>query len=425
MTAIAHAFAEQNSNQTTQSASYVDITGVSIASSNFTAGKKYLLWVTSRLSTDSGAELAGMRLAHGGTAFADSEYQLNLTSASNSCAYPWFVVWTAVSGEAITLQFARVTGTTSTVSADQVALFAMNLSDDVQENTDWLYAESTGDLSLTTTFQDGASVTFTPGTASQDWLVATVARIVHTTTTNNARSRIDRSGEAASSLPESGKEVDGTTSAGDIYTNIRVFNLGAASNTFKEQAASTGANAHTRLYSAIFVLNLNKFKNHANAYTEADQNLSATNYATQLQTISITPDVASDVLIGAWFGFDCGNASRDAEFRVQLDNSDQPAGQTTDNYQYDAGSDATDEEAMALITMPNLSAAAHTIDLDASADATTGTPVGQYATLFAFTMELAAAGGGGPAPEPETGQPFDRRFWGIPGHAGYSAGVHN
>lgn len=44
--------------------------------------------------------------------------------------------------------------------------------------------------------------------------------------------------------------------------------------------------------------------------------------------------------------------------------------------------------------------------------------------LIRRTYVMVAAEAGAPAPE-STGQPFHRRFWGIPGHVGYSAGVHN
>ena len=57
------------------------------------------------------------------------------------------------------------------------------------------------------------------------------------------------------------------------------------------------------------------------------------------------------------------------------------------------GIDNTDQEPMGMSTMvTNMIAAAHTVDLDGSVNATTGTPDAEAATLWAVTMELPAAG---------------------------------
>lgn len=56
------------------------------------------------------------------------------------------------------------------------------------------------------------------------------------------------------------------------------------------------------------------------------------------------------------------------------------------------GIDNTDQEPMGMSTMvTNMTAAAHTIDLDGSVNATTSTPAAKYASLWAFTLELPAA----------------------------------
>lgn len=390
MAAIAHSSTQQNTNQSTTSATYVDVSGASIASTEFTVDKKYLLWVSAQIRVGTLDVVMGMQAVHGSTTFAESELLAAVSNTANfGTTYNWFHVWTAVSGESIKLQF-KSNGT-ATVNADQIHLLAINLSDDLVENTDWFFAEDATDaLNIGLTPVDGASVTFTPSGVS-DWLVAAWAQI--RSQAINLFSALIRSGEASSSLPESLTEQNITE---DIYLvlNPRVFALTAASNTFKEQARSSAAGGTAdRLHSRVFALNLNAFRNHANAYTEADVNLGTVDYGTALQTISITPDVAGDVWIGSYFGFDKQNTSREVEFRVQVDNVDEPAGQTTDNYQFSQSDENTDEDPFSLSTMPNLTAAEHTIDLDASADSTTATPAAQYRTLWAVTMELPAAAG--------------------------------
>ena len=404
--AIAHAFTEVNTAQTTMSETLVDVPGASIASGNFVAGKKYLLYVTAQMTNQAATYSVELVALHGTTPFDDalggsggSYAVFSTASASMQWAYGWFTVWTAVSGEAIKLQFRRP-GEVGTAQVNRTAMLAINLSDNLAENTDWAFAEDATDVTLTTAFTDGASVTVTPAEAS-NWLVLTSSQGPGANGgAALALTRISRSGEDASVLPEARVEVN---LLGDQMpmTLARVFALTAASNTFTEQsAASANGLGIVRTHSSVFVLNLSKFKVHASAYTEPELALSATAYATQLQTLSITPTGAGDVWIGAYWGFDRNNALRNAKFRVQVDNVDQPAGQTTDADVFAQTNDATDEDPMVLSTLANLTATAHTVDLDASVDATTGGPTahrpprhtpppsGQHRTLWAVTMEL-------------------------------------
>jgi hypothetical protein len=391
MAEIAHAFTEQNTNQTTSSISYVDVTGANIASGNFTVGKKYLLYITAQLANSLGNRQAYLKVLHGSTDFAESESNREQVGAGVRRTYTFLTVWTAVSGEAIKLQF-HASNPDETVGVDQVAMLAINLSDDVTEDTDWFFNERSTDDTLSGTPTDGASITFTPGTASDDWLVLVTAQYDPVVDTDRVLQVLDRSGEATSSLPQADVGLQEADSSGILHGMARVFTLGAASNTFKEKSTAQSGSP-IRLHSTIFALNLNKFDRHAFAYTEADENLSATDYATELQTASITPTVTGDVWMGAYWGFDKNAGARLAKFRVQVDNSDQPAGQTTDAYdfRYDSNYDG-DEDPFLLSTLANLSNAAHTVDLDASVDDVTGTPAGQQRTIWAVTMELAAVG---------------------------------
>src|ERR1043166_282832 len=393
MAAINHGVSSRTTAATTNSTSYVDVdtTNAAIASSNFTAGKKYLLFVTyhkSSSSTGSSTGLVSAQFLHGTTAFAESEDIGGQGTASQYFACAFMTVWTAGSGEGHKMQFKAASVPTTTV--DQITMFWMNLSDDVTENTDWAYGESATDFSLTTVLQSGGSVTIVPNTSGHDWLVASYDQIDATSATVLARGIINRAGEGASSLPQWQRPYRGTGyQCTDLL--VRVFNLGNASNTFEGEHASITSSAHTRLHSSIFILDLNKFAAHGNAYTEADTALGTGSFGTQLQTASITPTVTSDVWAGVYWGFDIGNTSRLAHFRMQLDNADSPATQTSDNYPFHATADATAEIVEFVTDVPApLSAAAHTFDLDADTDSTTGAPGGQEATVWAVTMELAS-----------------------------------
>ncbi len=384
---VPHAFTEQNTEQTTSSTGLVDVPGASIDSSNFVAGRKYLIHITAQITDTVGAGGADVIAVHGSTTFNESEFFFVPGTTGERATYSWFTVWTAVGGEGIKLQFAA--GASSTVSIDQIAMLALELTGrDLLENVDWAFAERPNNDALSSAFLDGASLTFTPPKAG-DWLVLSYAQFDINTNTASIISRINAAGDVTDVVPEARWEPVAVATGEQIQVS-RVYALTAQSNTFKEQAAtSVDATGDVRLHSAIFALNLSRFMAHGNAFTAADLALSATNYATLLQTISITPpDVASDVWIGASWGFDKNNASRVAKFRVQVDSADQPPGQTTDNYTFDFGADLSDEDPIALMTVENLSAAAHTVDLDASVDSTTGAPTGQYRTLWAVTLTI-------------------------------------
>jgi hypothetical protein len=200
MAAIAHASRVNTTNQTTTSTTYVDATNGDIASGNLTTGEKYLLLAMAQFGPNNSAQGCFIRVVHGSTAFDDSEQLFAASQATRRTPYFWWTVWTAVSGEDINLQFRSNANNVPTASLDFIVLLAINLSDDVTENTDWVSAERSTDDALTTSFLDGASITFTPGSAS-DWLVLTNGQYTSSADTVSQISRMGRSGEASSSVP--------------------------------------------------------------------------------------------------------------------------------------------------------------------------------------------------------------------------------
>lgn len=388
--AIGHATAEVTSNQTTSSTTFVDVTGATIASGSFTTGKKYLIHITAQIGfvTGDGTEV---RVVHGSTEFDGSKAWHVLTGTETRRAYSFTTVWTAVSSEGIALQYRSRTGGANTASANFVHILAMNLSDDVTEGTDWHFNEVSADDAMSTTYEDGASITFTPGTASHDWLVLGDVLVDYAAQCTNYVSVRINAGTPV--LPQA--IIDCTNSALEEFQFglARVYTLAASSQTIKMQYAVSASTTANHLNSRIFAIDLHKFRNHAFAYTEAGTNLSATDWATQIQTLSITPDVQGDVWIGGYWSFDRNSSGNMANQRIQVDNSDQPAGQTTAAYDFRRGTDGTDEDPMVISTsVTNMTAAAHTIDLDGSVNATTSTPQAETATLWAVTMELPATG---------------------------------
>lgn len=385
--------AVQLSPQSLNTSAYTAITGASLAAGDLVDGDRYWIVVTAQVRAGN-AQNRQVRLVHGSTPFAESE-QIDVGGADLSFVYQFQTVWEAVSGEGITLE-ARVTAAGSG-TIDQISIFAMNLDADLVENTDWFWVERSTDDSLSTTPTDGASTTFTPGGAG-NWLIQTYGQFAHTDTTTSFISALVRSGEASTGTPSARSEMAVSGSAGRLGMLLsRVFAVTAVSNTFKEQA-SASATAHTRLHSSLFALRLGAFAQSNSAYTEADENLGVTDFATQLQTVSITPALTGDFVVGTYWGWDGANVARTAKWRVQIEGSDSPAGQTTDSYNFSVR-DATDERPMAMIQVAALSSgAARAIDLDASVSSITSTPTGQHRSIWAFSLEL----GGGEEQLPAT-----------------------
>jgi len=396
MSAINYTFVEQNNQQTT-TASFATVSGMSISSSFFTAGKKYLILTSVQTHSAPGTTTnVKLKLRHGTTDFTSTDSDVNNSANVGWAVYSTLVVWTAVSSEGVDLQ---VFGGANDGIIDRCALFVMNLSDDLVENTDWFYNETTASQGLSTTPANGGTITFTPGTAGNDWLVLSTVKINSTDQTNSIISTLARSGEASSSAPSWRILPNQGANNSNVQCVGRAFSLGNVSNTFTEQSSMSAGTSATRVRSAVFAINLNKFKDHAVAYTDADVNLGTGSYGTALQTLSITPSVTGDVWMGSYWGYDRNNAggTPNSHWRLQLDNADQPAGQTADAYGFALGDGSGDEEPYMMTTLANLSNASHTLDLDGDVASTTNAPSGQHRQLWAVTMELAAGGGGASA----------------------------
>lgn len=394
---LAHTFVEQTTRQTTTSTTYGDISGASISSASFTTGKKYLIFITAQVDTSNVAGLQYIQTLHGTTAFADSECAMENNTTASRYTYQWWTVWTAVSGEGIKLQGKVESGT---AGYDMMTMTAIKLSDDLTENTDWYHNEVAANTTLASTASttNNATITFTPGTASHRWLILSKCRIgpgIEGAT--SVISEIVRTGEASSNTPIAQCEGEDGTNDRYILTLMRSDTLGAASNTYKETARYDGiAAVPVRTHSGIFALDLDKLRNATVNYEDATQEDIPTtvDYAHNIHTASITPDVAGDVWILGAVTVDWGGTGLYGKVRMQVDNSDQPPGQTTKAYQLMDSWDTTDQNPIFYSTVENLSAAAHTIDLDGSMEATGASRGTHLRSIMAVTMELPAGAGG-------------------------------
>lgn len=393
---IEHTYVEQTTAQThTGDTSWTDISGASISSASFTTGDKYLIIANLMSTSDSATTNIGIRTLHGSTAFAGSVDSYESSGTGQYRDYMYFTVWTAVASEGVKMQF-MVDNSATTVTAEQISITAINLSDDVTENTDWFYDEVTASTSLGTTWSgwsggvnNNAEIAFTPN-GTDDWLILALGQVVPTSTVQNLESRINQTN--TSFTPRVSHEGEDGTNDKFLETMVKSFTPSNSAHTFTQQSRNDGGSTGTREHSAIFALNLNKFESHDTIHTDAELTLDSTfNFATstQIQTLNITPARVGDVLILGYTIFDA-NGGAQAKLRLQTDNADTPPTQTADNLGRFMGWDATRQPFGFIQTLDSLDTSAHTVDLDATAQA--AQPV-EDRHITILSMELAAAGG--------------------------------
>lgn len=384
--AIPHAFVEVTTPQTkTGDTNYSDISGAVIPSTEFVPGRKYLLYCTAQLTLDAINEF-GIKALHGTTDFDGSEFVSPPQTASVYYTWGWFTVWTAISAEAIKLQF-KTTASGQTVTADQITLFALEISELFTENTDWFFDENFTNTSLTTSdsTSNNAQVSFTPGENS-DWLVFAKARI-DPASVQDYQSKLDSTGDVTSGDPRNFIRADTPIDTTMMHFMQRVYALTNQVNTFTQKSLSNG-NDGTRLDSAVFAINLSKFKTHSFVYTLSNIGLSTTNFDTLVQTDSITPSKTDNIWIGVYSNFlpDITFGGLPTKIRMQVDNVDQPPTQSSDVLNQLENLGGSDEMPWPIQTVESLDDTSHTTDLDAGGGSN---PFGLARSRLIFEVELA------------------------------------
>ena len=276
---------------------------VSVAATNFVAGGKYLLVVSAEVVGTDATKAYGARLVHGATptlfAGSDMVFEPVCVTPPYPVPYGFFTVWTQPAGgaEALYFQICNITTAGDTVTADSIEIFWMRL-DDLVIDRDYVYNENTSSTGLTASWADFASITFTPATASQDWLVLANPYYSCSDEVTGASFRINRDADTEVAPLFASEPEDAT----DTLTWLlhRAYTLTAASHTFKIQGCnSSGSTQHTHVSSRIFALRLHAFLDHGFFWNAAKLTPTYTDYgaftsvdATHLYdtTKSWTPD---------------------------------------------------------------------------------------------------------------------------------------
>jgi len=385
------------------SSTYVNITGISLTSGNFTAGEQYLIVGSSQPNAQTAGNIICTQIAHGGIAFADSEgcWRSITSSAHIKETYAWFTVWTAVSGQDITLQSKATVGGSPEALHDQMTLFALNLDDYGTEDTDWYYDFDGTDTALTDfatwTSSNNPLITFTPASSGDDWLVIGTSQMNTGDASAEYYSHISLN---ATVEDEPIMQLESDNAATDIYlgTLFRMFdNVDAKPQTVEtENAVSAGAGGtNERISGAIFVMNLDRFESQAGLYDEAGQDLGESpNWVTNWMTIDFTPTETKDAWCFAFGVGDMDSFGQGYRLRLQVEDNvsvqnDQPPTQTADLYFLMHNHDAIDRQFFFIQTRENLNTNTHTIDGDGHA---TSTSAGDFLNQYLQCVQLTVSG---------------------------------
>jgi hypothetical protein len=279
----------------------------------------------------------------------------------------------------------KVVATTSTATCQLGQLFALDVTD-LTADSDYYYNEHTSDdATMTTTYEDGASITVVGNSSDTWWVCGDVNRNTGSTTVLDQH-RLNLDGDTAHTYKNEGDDTADVNS----WLFSRSF-VPDSSSVCKMQYGVASGTTGTYFSSRIFAINLNAFRQFFAEDTTSDSGSIQTNFVT-LATESVTPEVTGDWFYIGGFTSIVSAASDSLNIRLQDDNdgsmgSDPAYGD--DEPGVHAG-DPLNEDGFIIFKMKELTTgASRTINLDARDTVNASTATNR--TLVGFALELEAA----------------------------------
>ncbi len=408
MAAISRGFATI-AGATTQSASFVDV--LTLDDSEFMVNNAvFFVLVVGKINTDEIANPTGeweMVSDPTGTPvrLARSFNKLETASATiTDWAHPYnfFTVYTQPA-TAVALEFRMLTTNTAcTTSVDDLTIFFIRLDEDLTEDTDWrVSVDTSGPTNHTNGMVSRVAETWTPATASHDWLIWGNAEIIINDNGEQYEIELfDSTGSAVlTSHSREGEDPDETQQR-SLWTVL--LNLPATEQVVQVRTRDDVVGTANQYNEAeIFVLDLDLFEEHFYQHTATRlQQVNANEV--EINNLEFTPATAVDFLLLAGVVADAEAAGRRHHHWIQLDDVDSPAG-FGDDPRYVQSFDATDAEHTTAASMPALAASAQNLDVMARWTSTGGSSGWSERRVLALSMELAAA------PAAAVYPPFPRR----------------
>ncbi len=355
---------------------------------------KYLIVAIGKVSgTDSGTPNQEYRMAQGATpteiagSFLGIEVQS--TSASVASQYNWFTIFTQPATAVDVVFQHRSVDNTLTTRTDDLHLFWMRL-DTLTEDTDWKVAT---DLASPTDAHDGTmtsrlSLTWTPATASHDWLIFGVGTTeIDTAGDYNENELFDSTGSAILGF----HKREGEDTAEIMLTTIIgvLENLPATEQIVQWRTRDTTGTGQTNNYveCELFCIDLDVFEDHVvDVKTTLDQD---DNNFKEANALSVTPTTAGDwVVVGSVQAL-AGTAGSRTKHRIELEDVTTIPTGFADDPRYTVVFDAADAHTSIVAAFPNFAASAQNIDIDVMWQNNSGQSW-NYRTGAAWSLELAA-----------------------------------
>jgi len=377
---------------------------------DFEQDEDYLVIVSSKFGGQSGQNQLVLRLMHNATIFQGSEHNYEPTVTNVACVdndnlanYFWFTVWTPNATEAtqdLIFQIDSPTGTDMQV--DDTVLSVIHLSEFLTKDIDYFFDEVLTTETITTGFAtpNNATITFTPTNNNDDWMIIGSNQIDTGSATVNYESRIFFNG-TISDFPlqsEEGEDVVNELYVQTMSRFVTLPNSTAQQIEMQTQIDTATAGTHERLYSSIFALNLDKFREHTGEFIEAEADLGDTLFVTNVQNQThIVPINNTDIFILSDIGTKDLGASNAMFARVQLNDTDVITGMTSEEYQFNNERDATDIGRWTTSTIENVVNATHIIELDASEFLPSQDGETIYSNLIIFSLVVPVIVNNSPA----------------------------
>ncbi|MGA1871038.1 MAG: nitrous oxide reductase family maturation protein NosD [bacterium] len=365
-------------------------TKITVSNSNFTPGDKYFIMCTASYGGSNNNSRFGVRLLHGSIVFIGAESTQEPAGFGTTDLHEYFymTVWTAVADQDIIFQL-RTFNSSYTATADSIVISWMNLSDGVYENVDWVFNEDATSRDLTTTWTDaiGATISFTPLNADDNWLIIGNGCFNVNALNYNMQMRISRDDEADTEpiISQEGEDTDDTT----LFGVARAYTLSNEPHKFEIQCSvDSGSSTGGHISSRIFALRLNAFNTHKFVWNEAEISLTNQNTWYEMGTLTYQPDATGNALILGVASIDGGDAGKEVGSRIQIDGITNPGG--SDAHQT-LCFDGTDEFLITRHTIESfMGASSYTIDWDArETNDVNPPPQAEDRFLVVFSMELA------------------------------------
>lgn len=381
---------QTETNVQTHTGNLTYTTKFTVLGSAFAANTEYILLLMAQVKGDIFNGRFKFRTQIGGSTPEGAEMIMEPSGDAGPDFSPYVFLHkftTAGTPDAVTFQIAPQQNTVDTATADTIVFIALSLDD--LASSDWEYGEDLTDINHTTgsTFQDQASITFTPGTTGEDWLVIAWGSVHINNTGKQWRYRINQ--DSGTSL-EPTLSQEGEDNAEEIpWMLVRPFNLDNSGHTFTVQSnddTTAGAeNQHN--ISKIFALRMQAFENSKVFFDGGTFNTPDTVF-NEIVDLAFTPDTTGNVLVIGTAMCDVDQATRLGSLRCQLAGTTVPTG--SDSQVSISSYDPDDLNSMPVLVRISVTGGVLSdIDIDAKVNNVASDIVDRG--FVAFSLELAAA----------------------------------